>query len=689
VTTSDLITPTHLSRQALIYVRQSTQQQVLTNTESQRLQYALRQRAIECGWPASAVDVIDTDLGLSGRTTDGRTGFADLVARVNLGQVGIIFAYDATRLSRNCADWYQLLDLCGFRRCLIGDRDGVYDPSSINGRLLLGLKGQISELEAHTIKARLTAGLLHKARRGELALSLPVGLVRDPARRVVKHPDDSVRERIELVFATFLRVRSISAVVREFTAAALLLPRRDRGGDDAAVVWRRPTVAAVSALLRNPAYAGTYTYGRTEFRPSEIGGPKRKYHLPPEKWQACVPDKYPAYVDQETFGAIQTTIRENYQEYRQRQTRGVPRAGSALLQGIAYCGVCGHKLNVQYHALPRYVCNFHKLNHSEKECQRVPIGSADEAVVRSFWEALEPAELDRYDTALLALAEQRRQFDRARGRQLERLRYEARLAERQYRAVDPENRLVAAELERRWESALRAVTAAEDESARRAPPAAAGPIDEALRRQVRDARLSLSELWANGKIANTRKKAMLRVLVEKVVLHRPVPDRVRVRIVWVGGDTTAIETPVPVLTYAELSNRGELVAELTRRARAGETDETIAAALTAAGFHSPLKTELSASSVSRLRQRHALPSRRTQLRRGDCPGWLTLGQVATRIGEHAAWLYHVIRAGRLSVQKDSYYGVYLFPDNRRTLRRLKELARGKRGLLTIQPRAAR
>jgi DNA invertase Pin-like site-specific DNA recombinase len=689
VTTSELITPAHLTRQALIYVRQSTPQQVLTNTESQRLQYALRQRAVECGWPATAVEVIDTDLGLSGRTTDTRAGFADLVARVTLGQVGIIFAYDATRLSRNCADWYQLLDLCGFRRCLIGDRDGVYDPSSINGRLLLGLKGQISELEAHTIKARLTAGLRSKAARGELALSLPVGLVRDAAGRVTKHPDVAVRERIELVFATLLRVRSVYSVLREFTAGALLLPRRDRGADDAAVVWRRPTEAALLAFLRNPAYAGTYVYGRTEFRPSRVGGPHRKYPLPPDRWQACIPDKYPAYVDRATFDSIQETIRDNYQEYQKRRTRGVPRAGSALLQGIAYCGACGHKLNVVYQSRARYVCNFHKLQHHEKECQRVSIATADEVVVRAFWEALAPAELDRYDVALAALAEQRRQFDQARGRQLERLRYEARLAEKQYRAVDPENRLVAAELERRWEQALRAVSTAEAEVARHAPPAGADPIDEALRRQVSDIRLSLPERWADGKVANARKKAMLRALVEKVVLHRPTPDRVRIRIVWVGGDTTTIEHAVAVPTYAELSNHDALVAEVTRRARAGQTDEVIAAELTAGGFHAPLSDELSAGSVGRIRQKHGVLSRRGEVRRDGCPGWLTVGPVATRIEEHPGWLYQLIRAGRLVVQKDPVYQVYLFPDNKTTLSQVKALARSKRSSLTIQPRASR
>jgi DNA invertase Pin-like site-specific DNA recombinase len=689
MTTSDSITPDHLARQAIIYVRQSTPQQVLSNTESQRLQYALRQRAVECGWPASAVEVIDADLDQSGRTTEGRTGFADLVARVNRGQVGVIFAYDATRLSRNCTDWYQLLDLCGIRRCLIGDRDGVYDPTSINGRLLLGLKGQISELEAHTIKARLTASLRAKARHGDLALSLPVGLVRDPAGRVVKHSDVGVRERIDLVFATFLRVRSIHAVLREFTAAGLLLPRRDRGADDAAVVWRRPTVAALGAILRNPAYAGTYVYGRTEFRPSAAGGPRRKYPLPPDRWQACVLDRYPAYVDRATFETIQGMIRDNYQEYRQRQTRGVPRAGSALLQGIAYCGVCGHKLNVQYESRARYVCNFHKMNHNEQECQRVPIGPADEAVVRAFWAALEPAELDRYDTALAALAERQRQFDRARRRQLERLRYEARLAERQYRLADPENRLVASELERRWEDALRALKGAEDEVAQHAPPLADGPIGDDLRRQVTALRLSLPELWADGRVSNDRKKALLRALVVKVVLHRPTPDRARVRIVWVGGDTTTTEVPVPVVTYAELSDHAALVAEVVQRSRAGQTDRQIAAALTAAGFHAPLSDRLSAGSGARLRQRERVDSPRARLRRDGCPGWLTTGQAAARIGEHTGWISHNRRKGRIVIRKDQYFGVYLFPDDPRVLAKLKELSRSQRRSLTIKPRVSR
>ena len=319
---SELITPAHLGRRAVVYIRQSSPQQVISHRESLRLQYDLRQRATACGWPESAVDVIDADLGLTGRTTRGRAGFAEMVSRVTLGEVGIIFSYDVTKLARNCSDWYQLLDLCGFRRCLIGDHDGVYDPSSINGRMLLGLKGQISELELHTLKARLTAGLLNKARRGDLAQRLPVGLVRDLSGRVVKHPDQEVRERIDLIFATFLRVRSVHGLVRELTAARLLIPRRE-GGRDGAVVWRRPTAAALSSLLRNPAYAGTFVYGRTRFLPREPGGPPRKHPLPPEQWQFVLPDKYPAYIDRATHAAIQEMLRDNYQEYARRRSRGV------------------------------------------------------------------------------------------------------------------------------------------------------------------------------------------------------------------------------------------------------------------------------------------------------------------------------------------------------------------------------
>jgi DNA invertase Pin-like site-specific DNA recombinase len=685
---SDSITPAHLSRRAVIYVRQSSPQQVISHQESLRLQYDLRQRAVNCGWPESAIVVIDRDLGQSGRSAEGRRGFQEVVALVNQEQVGILFAYDVTRLARNCTDWYHLLDLCSFRRCLVGDQDGIYDPATPNGRLILGLKGLIAELELHTLRARLTAGLLNKARRGELVMSLPVGLVRDLIGRVVQHADQEVRERIAHVFATFLRVKSLHGVVRELTANRLLLPRRERGGDDSAIVWRRPTAAAISSMLRNPAYAGTFVYGRTRFHPAVAGGPSRKHPLPPEQWQFMVPDKYPAYIDRDTYATIQQMLRDNYQEYAHRRSRGVARAGAALLQGLVYCGHCGNKMTVQYQAAARYLCNHHKMQSGGRECQRLPIAPIDTWVVSSFWEALSPAELDRYDEAVAALGEQQRQLQQARDQQLQRLRYEARIAEKQYRLVDPENRLVAAELERRWEQALLALRQAEEEALRTTAATTAEPLTDELRQQLSEARPTLRQMWEEGRLTNVRKKELLRVLIDKVVLKRLASDKCEVRIIWKGGDWTTTKLPLAVVTYAAMANGKELIAEVLRRARAGQGDAQIAAELTAAGYHAPLKKSLSVASVTRIRMQHGVYSRKTEFQRVGLPGWITLGQAVKQLKEHSGWAYYLIRQKRLLIERDREIGLYLVRNDKTTLKDLKDLLRGKRFSLTIAPRSS-
>lgn len=259
MSTSELITPQHLTRKAMIYIRQSSPHQPITNQESLRLQYALHERALELGWTDSQIELIDCDVGTSASSAEHRAGFKELLAQVTLGEVGLILSFDVTRLARNCSDWYPLLDVCGYRSCLIADRDSVYDPGSPNGRLLLGLKGQLSELELHTIRTRLTAGLLHKAERGELALTLPVGLVRDRSGIVLKDPNREVQSRLELIFTTFLQVRSANKVLRAFNEQHLMLPRRNRFGD---ILWRKPSVAAILFILKHPAYAGAFTYGR-------------------------------------------------------------------------------------------------------------------------------------------------------------------------------------------------------------------------------------------------------------------------------------------------------------------------------------------------------------------------------------------------------------------------------------------
>lgn len=327
MTTSDLIKAFHLGRLAIIYIRQSSPHQALTNQESTRLQYALKQLALELGWHEDQIRIIDEDQGRTASTTEGRHGLKELVTLVTLEHVGIIFSTEVTRLSRNCSDWYPLLDICGYRNCLIADRDGIYDPSTINGRLLLGLKGQISELELHTIRGRLTAGLLNKAGRGELALTLPVGLIRDPLERILKHPDIEIQGRIALIFDTFLRVRSATQVVRSFNQNSLLIPRKDDLGD---IVWRPPTVPAICSTLENPAYAGAFVYGRTRtiLKPGSTSKRTQK-RLPMAEWKIRINDKYPAYIDWATFETIQAMLRDNCSEYDRNKTRGVPRPGKA------------------------------------------------------------------------------------------------------------------------------------------------------------------------------------------------------------------------------------------------------------------------------------------------------------------------------------------------------------------------
>jgi DNA invertase Pin-like site-specific DNA recombinase len=384
----EAVQPVHLLRLAVVYVRQSSPHQALTNQESLKLQYNLQDRARDAGWDPSQVRVIDTDLGRSGRTSQGRQGFLELVALVNQEQVGIVFAYDVTRLARNCTDWYQLLDLCGYRHCLVGDQDGIYDPVTPNGRLILGLKGLIAELELHTLRARLTAGLLHKAQRGELALALPIGLVRDALGRVLKHPDQEVPVRLTLVFTTFLRVQAACQVVRFFNDHELLLPRRDRFGD---LVWRRPTVPAILAILKNPAYAGAFVYGRTRAVPRASAPYQRvQKPLPMADWKVCHRDKYPAYIDWGTFERIQAMVRDNQSEYDRNKTRGVPRRGKALLHGIVYCGECGHKMVVQYKRGTRYLCNYLRQQYQVPVCQNLPADPIDAHVVQAFLDALSP-----------------------------------------------------------------------------------------------------------------------------------------------------------------------------------------------------------------------------------------------------------------------------------------------------------
>jgi excisionase family DNA binding protein len=675
MTTSELVTPQHLQLKAMIYIRQSSPHQMLSNQESLKLQYALKQKAIELGWSEEQIEIIDSDLGTTAASAEHRPGFKELIAQVTLEQVGIILSYDVTRLSRNCSDWYPLLDLCGYRNCLIADRDGVYDPGSANGRLLLGLKGQISELELHTIRSRLRAGLLNKAQRGELELRLPVGLIRDEQGGVQKHPNQEVQDRIKLVFDTFAKVRASSQVVSTFNAQGLLIPRQNRFGE---ISWRKPSIAAILSMLKNPAYAGAFVYGRSRtVREGPAPHQAKQKQLPQDEWRIRVNDQYPAYISWDVYEQIQVQLQENYAEYDRNKSRGIPRPGAALLHGLVYCGECGHKLVVQYKTGTRYICNYLRQQYRTPVCQNIPGNAIDSYVVDTFFAALSPIELDAYTEAIKTQQRTVDVMEHAQKQQLERLRYQAALAERQYNQVDPDNRLVAAELERRWESALRDLRQAEEDVAQRQRPKPDLSLSPALKTAFLDIGKKLPDLWQADILNRVQKKALLRCLIDKVVIHRIAPDQVQTRIVWKGGETTTADVSVPVGALSDLSNAQELEQQIVDRARQGVDDVTIAQQLTQTGFRSPLSSTLLPSTVKTIRLKHQIFQQRSQSHPRQISGYLTVPQIAASLNISPHKVYHLIDKGSIDITRDGTTKLYLFPDQLDTLTQFQDLLSGK------------
>ena len=567
-----------------------------------------------------------------------------------------ILSIDVTRLARNCSDWYPLLDICGLRGCLIADRDGVYDPGSANGRLLLGLKGTISELELHTIRNRLTAGLLAKAERGELALTLPIGFMRDPSGMVVKDPDMAVQERLGLVFEMFLKFRTVAKVMRMLNDRGLDLPRRDRHGD---LCWTRATVSSVAAILKNPAYAGAFVYGRTRMREGAVSA---KVPRPMEEWRIVVKDRYPTYIDWPTYEKIRTTITDNRAEYMRNKTRGTPRDGDLLLHGIAWCARCGHKMYVRYKGGGTYVCNHLRSTEGLPACQHIRAARIDAAVGDAFLTALAPAELNalsrarraqhQVDTALRASAE----------RQIERKRYAAALAERQFNRVDPDNRLVAAELERRWEAALSEVRAAEEAFAQQGSPQpiAQMGLGKALHGKVVSLAGRLPQIWADPATTDAQRKALLRCLVDKVVLDRGDHDVALVRVVWRGGAVTSLEVKMKVNSVAKLTRGREMRDRVLGLARDGMPDDEVAAVLTSEGHRSPnCDNKVLPITVQRIRHSAGIRISEPRSRWSHDTTLLSAQELAARLKIPVNWLYVQIRQGRLVIDRQPS-GAYLF-----------------------------
>lgn len=625
------ITAAHLARQAYLYVRQSTLRQVLENTESTKRQYALRERAVALGWKPEQVVVIDSDLGQSGADTD-RAGFQRLVAAVGIGEVGVVLGLEVSRLARNSSDWHRLLEICALADTLILDEDGLYDPSHFNDRLLLGMKGTMSEAELHVLRARLIGGQLAKARRGELEVPLPVGLVYDAAGRVVLDPDVSVQEAVRQFFETFRRTTSATATVRAFREAGLLFPRRvQSGAHKGELAWGPLLHYRALNVLKNPRYAGAFAYGRTRAKKtSQPNGMRQR--LPREDWHTLILDAHPGYITWAEHEENLTQLRANSAAYGGDRRHGPAREGPALLQGLAVCGRCGGRMTIRYYmrhgqAVPQYTCQVEGINRAESPCQRIVGADVDRAIGELLIETMTPLALEVALSVQDELASRADEADRLRRQSVERARYEAELAQRRYLRVDPDNRLVAVTLEAEWNNKLRALDTAQEHYERQRETDAL--LDDEKRQAILALATDFPRLWGDPETPARERKRMARLIIEDVTLclgNQVLDVHVRFR----GGDTRSFQLPRP-RSIVDLAKLDPAVVGEVDRLIDDHTDSEIAAALDAAGYQPPIGDRFTIWIVWKIRKAHGLGSRRERLRQN---GMLTLEEMAATLGVH-------------------------------------------------------
>lgn len=643
------VRPSHRNRAAIVYVRQSTLGQVRLHQESTERQYALRDRAQEMGWPAQAISVIDEDLGLSGSQSAGRTGFQHLVADVSLGQVGAIFGLEVSRLARSNADWHRLLELCALFDTLIVDADGVYDLADFNDRLVLGLKGTMSEAELHLLRGRLLGGKLNKARKGELHTPLPVGFTFDPAGRIVLDPDEQVQTAVRSLFDVFRRTGSAFGVVQHFVREGLRFPKRAYGGAWAGrLLWGDLTHGRVLGVLKNPCYAGTYVFGRYHYR-KKLGDDGRlrsaMVAVAPENWQVRIDDHHPGYLSLAEFEANQIRLRHNRTN---AVLSGAAREGAALLQGLLLCGHCGRRLTVRYTSnggiKVRYECGHGRRDGAPgPHCRSVDGSILDAAVSAHVLGALQPAELDLALRAVDHLHQSRQSTEHTWKLRLERAQYEADLAERQYLLTEPENRLVARTMESRWNERLAEVHRLQEEYhayARRLTDA--GP--PVTREQVLALARDLPRLWDAPTTSPRDRKRILRVLLADVtVLSVPGSREVRLGIRWRSGRSESVTAQRPLNAPDRRRCPPEtvaLVAEMSRTL----TDRQIIESCNAEGLLAPTGKPFTRGSVQWIRYRHRIPG-------PQADGQISVTQAASRLGVSIHVIYYWIKRGILAASK--------------------------------------
>ncbi len=624
-TTHPKILAIHLKRLAVIYIRQSSPFQVENHLESKARQYQLTERAQFLGWKAARCVVIDEDSGISGAQSFNRPGYQRLVSMVALREVGIVFGLEVSRLARNSLDWYQLLELAAAFDVLIADEDGLYNPAEFNDRLLLGLKGTISEVELYQIKARMVRGRLNKAQRGALIWNVPIGLEYDVLSGQIRlETDQSVRHAVELVFRLFRQLGSVRGVLTYLAREGLELPsQRLVRGVGRVISWQKPRYHVIYLMLTNPMYAGIYAYGRRQAQVDPLAHTRQIHRKARADWEVFLPEHHVGYIGQEEYEANVATLENNYQQFPANQ--GAVREGPALLQGLVWCKPCGRKMRVCYHdGQPYYTCDGAHRTFGTAICNRASAGRVDVLVEDLFLTLMNVTTLEQSRGAAQKLQEEAALVDRQWQEKLQRISYQADLARRRYEAVDPANRLVALTLETDWNERLVELEAAQHAYQQNRPTQ---HQLNSTREEMEHVLTHLRDYWYQDGGSLQEKKDLLRCVIERVTLETPTPGKViRAEIGWQGGATSTVEVPKYLFSAPHLFYR---ITELAHSLPDGQ----IADALNAQGLQTVKGRAWSARRVMDFRLSNGIPSGFTvnpQLRLTE-NGYLTTAEAAARL----------------------------------------------------------
>ena len=626
------VTASHLKRSALLYVRQSTMRQVFEHTESTTRQYALRDRAVVLGWPVEDSVVVDGDLGHTATSAGDREGFERVVTEVGSGRIGIVLGLEVSRLARNSSDWHRLLEICALADTLILDEDGVYNPKVFNDRLLLGLKGQMSEAEIHVMKARLHGGALNKALRGELQVPLPTGLVYDAQKKVQLDPDKQVQESVKFLFTTFDRLGTATAVMKEFYKSELLFPRRVRKGPQKGeLIWEDMTTQRVLQVLHNPRYAGAFVWGRRKERKLADGRTHVEF-VSPEEWISLVPGAHDGYITWKQFQDNQQRLLDNAKAHGEDRRKSPPREGPALLQGLVLCGRCGKRMSTRYYVRADgrkrsyYLCDRERAQRNAPNCQIIPGTNLDKDIGELLVEMVTPVSLEVALTVQGEIQSRLEEASRLRNRQVERARYEADLARQRFMNVNPNNRLVADGLEAEWNAKLRDLQEAQQKCEREHEADRTALTAEQSARVLALA-TDFPKLWRDPNTPQRERKRMARLLIEDVTLIRD--DKITAHVRFRGGSSRTLTLPNPLRYWEEKQTSPEVVAEVDKLLDS-YTPGVVAGILNQKGCRSGHgKAFTRQMIVDLVRANDSIRSRYQRLRE---KGYLTQEEMAERLG---------------------------------------------------------